>query len=166
MQSCRRVALDHSGTIFSARFTALAFVFTFCLAFALLPSIANAQLDVTAHPDISLTANEAGYTSGSIVSGGNVVSYSSGVNWQITVLSLNPDLGLSTDGLYTKPLSDLRWKLSSSSTWNALTTSDVLVQTGAAGSDSISMDYEFLFAWAADRPGTYGTTVQFTITAT
>ena len=130
---------------------------------AALPALA--QFDVTAHGDISLTATETSFLNGQHDSYNNTVSYSASGNWAVYVCSLDADLGLSNDGFYTKPLSDLQWKRSSLSSWNTMTTSDVQVMTGAAGTSSFDVDYRFLLSWSLDRAGAYGATIQYTITA-
>lgn len=133
------------------------------IAAAAIPALA--QFDVTAHGDISLTATESHFFAGECLSQNNTINWSAAANWQVSVRSLDADLGLSDDGFYTKPLSDLQWKRSSLSSWNTMTTSDVQVMTGAAGSSSFDVDYRFLLSWSQDSAGAYGATIQYTITA-
>jgi hypothetical protein len=127
---------------------------------------AHAYVNVTVHGDISLTATEAAFTAGRMNSTGHPISYNCNENWTIYVRSLDPDLGLSDDGQYTKPLSDLRWKRSAASTYNIMTTTDAFVRSGSNNNGSFNVDYRFRLAWANDRKGTYGATIQYTITAT
>ncbi len=149
------------------RLAAVALLGTAAVLSALLTASlrADAQFDVVVHSDVVLTATDSSFIAGECLSLNNAIAWNASANWEITVRSLNADLGQSNDGFYTKPLSDLQWKLSSQSSWNAMTTSDVQVTTGAAGSSSFDVDYRFLLSWALDRPGTYGATIQYTITA-
>ena len=127
----------------------------------------SAQQTITAHGDVNLTATAADFDAGEKISTNNTINWTSGVAWEVTVKSLDANLGQSDDMTYTKPLSDLQWKLSSGSIWASITTSDVTVQTGSpnGGSGSFDVDYKFLLAWASDKPGSYGATLQYTITA-
>jgi hypothetical protein len=132
---------------------------------AVTPAPAQAQFDVTVHGDVSLTATETSFLNGYHDSYNNTITYSASGLWVIYVCSLDADLGQSDDGFYTKPLSDLEWKRSSQSSWNAMTTSDALVRGGPAGASSFDMDYRFLLSWSQDSAGAYGATIQYTITA-
>jgi hypothetical protein len=122
---------------------------------------------ITAHSDVNLNALTTDLDAGEKVSSNNTIDWTSGVDWQVHIKSLDANLGQSDDLVYTKPLADLQWKLSSGGTWTAVTTSDVLVIADIAGggSGSFDMDYKFLLSWANDRPGTYGATLQYTISA-
>jgi hypothetical protein len=93
------------------------------------------------------------------------VLWSSDSNWIIYVQSLDPNLGTSYQGGYTKPLSDLRFKLSSDSTYIPVQyLVDQPVNTGTAGNSSFSTDWKVLLNWTADRPGDYHAQLRFTIT--
>ena len=142
-------------------------VLALLFAFSIIPgNPAEAAQTISAHSDVSLTATAADYNAGEKVSANNAIDWTSDADWVVTVTSLNANLGQSDDLIYMKSLSDLLWKLSAGSTWAAMTTSDVTVQTGStgSGSGSFNVDYKFLLSWALDRPGTYTTTLQYTIT--
>ena len=122
---------------------------------------------ITAHADVNLIANVTDFDAGEKVSSDNTMNWTSDVDWVVTVKSLDANLG-QDDGLtYTKPLGDLLWKLSINSTWTALTTSDATVTSEGVGggSGNFDMDYKFLLAWSLDKVGSYGATLQFTISA-
>ena len=94
------------------------------------------------------------------------VYWTSDVGWDITVRSSDASLGMSTDGLYEKPLGDLQWKLSGDSVWTPMTQDDTEVDTSAdpgSGSGMIVMDFKVLLGWAQDKPGDYGADLVFTI---
>jgi hypothetical protein len=89
---------------------------------------------------------------------------SSTVDWDIFVCSLDPDLGMSTDGLYTKSLADLRWKLSSGSSWTPMTQIDTEVTFGYDTGPGVTyIDVRVLLNWVQDRPGSYQADLLFTI---
>ena len=122
---------------------------------------------ITAHSNINLNATVTDFDTGEKVTSNNTMNWTSDVDWVVTVKSLDANLG-QDDGLtYTKPLGDLLWKLSSNSTWTAITTSDATVTSDVfgGGSGNFDMDYKFLLAWSLDLPGSYGATLQFTISA-
>ena len=128
-----------------------------------LPQITSAAQDVTAHSQINLTVADTDFNAGNKLSSGYTVNWTSGEDWEITIKSLDLNLGDSTDSNYTKPLSDLQWKLSTSETWNTMTTNEVTVNTGSQGNESVTIDYRVLLSWASDKPGSYGSTIEFKI---
>jgi len=143
------------------------YIIVILLAFTGLPGIpAQAAQSITAHSGVSLNATAFDFDAGEKVSANNAIDWTSDVDWVVTVKSLNANLGQSDDLTYIKPLSDLLWKLSAGSSWTEVTTSDVTVQSGSVGggSGSFDVDYKFLLSWSLDKPGTYTTTLQYTIT--
>jgi hypothetical protein len=135
------------------------------LSVLLTPSPSFAAQSVTAHSDISLTATHWDFIATQKVTMSHTVTWSSDSAWEITIKSLDADMGLSDDGQYTKPLSDLEWKTSPVGSWTTMTTTDATVKTGAAGSGDFDLDYKIWLSWSSDSAGTYGCTLQFTITA-
>ncbi|MFI5234557.1 MAG: hypothetical protein ACHQXA_02495 [Gemmatimonadales bacterium] len=72
----------------------------------------------------------------------------------------------------TKPVSDLQWRRADLGTWNSLTTSDVQVEqramVRATTNDpwSNQVFFRVLLSYANDAPGSYSTSVIFTLTIT
>lgn len=119
---------------------------------------------ITAHGDISITAGELEFNQGYALSSRNYIYWTSSVPWRVTVLSLEPNLGTSDDGQYVKPLSDLHWKLSGIPNWTPIRTDEeVVIESDEKGQGRFQVDYRLLLGWERDRPGTYGTTLRYTI---
>jgi hypothetical protein len=94
----------------------------------------------------------------------NTVSYKADDDWKITVKSQNSSLGTSSDGTYTKALSDLSFKRSTASAWTTMTQQNQILKTGTThGQGSFYIDFRARLRWAYDRPGNYGCTLLFTI---
>jgi len=123
----------------------------------------SAVQSITVHGDVSLTATASDFNAGEKQQLYNNIQWSSDTYWIITVKSLNADLGQSDDLSYTKPLSDLEWKLSGPASWKSMTTTDATVKLGSAGSGSFNVDYTVLLSWANDKKGNYSATIQYTI---
>ena len=140
------------------------FAVLFTLLF-LLAVPASAVETITVHSDVNLNATTTDLDAGEKTSTNNTINWTADVDWIVTVKSLDANLGQSDDLAYTKPLSDLLWKLSSNPTWTTLTTTDATVTSGGVGggSGNFDVDYNFLLTWSNDRPGTYDATLQYTI---
>ena len=136
------------------------------LGFALMHNVAWAAQTITAHSNVNLSATVADFNAGEKVSSNNTVDWTSDVDWRLDIRSLSSDLGDSDDLSFTKPLSDFLYKLSSSSSWVAITTTWATVNTGTVppGTGSINFDYKFLLSWVMDKPGTYTANLEFQIT--
>lgn len=66
----------------------------------------------------------------------------------------------------TKPAADLKWSTASNGTFNALTTTDVLVLGGSAtASIATTLYFETLYNWTLDTPGNYSLAVILTLTS-
>lgn len=94
------------------------------------------------------------------------VWWESDTAWVITVESLDPNLGGSDDGSYTKSLDDLEFKLhkATGNRWITMLEQPQVLDEGTnTGSGTIYVDWRMLLSWTADRPGLYGTTLLFTI---
>ena len=66
----------------------------------------------------------------------------------------------------TKPAGDLSWSTTSNGTFNALSTSDATLVTGAAtASNATTLYFQTLYDWALDTPGNYSQTIVLTLTA-
>ena len=66
----------------------------------------------------------------------------------------------------TKPAGDLKWSTASNGTFNALTTTDVNLVTGAATASNVTTLYfQTRYAWTLDTPGNYSLAVVLTLTS-
>jgi hypothetical protein len=66
----------------------------------------------------------------------------------------------------TKPAADLKWATASNGTFNALTTTDVLLVGGAAtASNATTLYFQTLYNWTLDTPGNYSLSVILTLTS-
>ena len=66
----------------------------------------------------------------------------------------------------TKPAADLKWSTASNGTFNALTTSDVNLVTGAATASNVTtLFFQTLYNWTLDTPGNYSLSVVLTLTS-
>jgi hypothetical protein len=65
-----------------------------------------------------------------------------------------------------KPAADLKWSTASNGTFNALTTSDVNLVTGAATASNVTtLFFQTLYGWTLDTPGNYSLSVVLTLTS-
>ncbi len=129
----------------------------------LTPSTVQAAQSITEHAPVNMTATASDFNAGEKVAPNNLIQWTSDIAWIITVKSLDSDLGQSNDFSYTKPLSDLKWKRSTWPFWLTMTTTDANVSAGSSGSGQFNVDYKVLLSWSADIPGSYGATIQYTI---
>jgi len=66
----------------------------------------------------------------------------------------------------TKPAADLKWSTASNGTFNALTTTDVLLVGGSAtASSATTLYFQTLYNWTLDTPGNYSLAVILTLTS-
>ena len=78
--------------------------------------------------------------------------------------SVDPDLGISDDARYIKPLDDLRWKLSEEPVWLPVSRDAEEIDWSAeTGSGVIYIDVMVLLDWLTDAPGEYHADIVFTI---
>ncbi|MCK4719679.1 hypothetical protein KAU08_03410 [bacterium] len=115
--------------------------------------------------DINLgTVGENEFNDGYAFIPSHAIFWESDISWRITISSYDPDLGMSDDGTYIKPLSDLLWKLSDEETWLPVTQEEEELEWGTETGDGvIYVDFAVLLAWMKDVPGQYGTELIFTI---
>ena len=118
--------------------------------------------------DMSLgPATEDDYVAGQIYIHAQPISWQSDVPWRITVRSVNPNLGVSDDGSYIKPLTDLMWKLSDDVTWTPLTQEENEIKYSPdTGQGVVYVDFLLTLDWLKDIPGNYGAELVFTIGGT
>ena len=111
------------------------------------------------------TAGENDFFAGQMLVRYHPVYWESDTPWIITVRSLDADLGMSDDGVYTKPLGDLQWKLSDERHWIEMRQDEEEVDSSSVtGSGAVTLDFRALLRWKQDRPGDYRATLRFTIT--
>jgi hypothetical protein len=66
----------------------------------------------------------------------------------------------------TKPAGDLKWSKVSTGPFNALTTADITLTTGAATASNVTTLYfQTLYDWLLDTPGNYSLPVVLTLTS-
>jgi hypothetical protein len=66
----------------------------------------------------------------------------------------------------TKPAGDLKWSTAPNGTFNALSTTDVLLVGGSAtASSSTTLYFQTLYGWTLDTPGNYSLSVILTLTS-
>lgn len=145
------------------------YVLTFLLVLISLPSWTSA-----AHADQFVTANrvnlgiagEEGFMAGYILVPRLPVFWESDVPWRLTVSSFSPDLGLSNDASYNKPLEDLQWKISEEQVWQPLSQdAEELIWSSETGSGVIYIDVMVQLDWLRDTPGDYHADIILTIEA-
>jgi hypothetical protein len=66
----------------------------------------------------------------------------------------------------TKPAADLKWSTAPNGTFNALTTTDVVLVGGAATASSpTTLYFQTVYGWTLDTPGNYSLAVILTLTS-
>jgi hypothetical protein len=66
----------------------------------------------------------------------------------------------------TKPAADLKWSTAANGTFNALTTTDVLLVGGpATASSPTTLYFQTVYGWTLDTPGNYSLAVILTLTS-
>jgi len=86
--------------------------------------------------------------------------------WSVQISGATATWSASSGAWASKPVSDLRWSLSSTGATTAMSVTPVTVTSGAATSGSASTTVYLRPAvhWATDKPGTYTIGVTFTLT--
>ena len=109
-----------------------------------------------AFADPSVLDFDVGYTdhSGTLVS---IRSRPAGTAWELRIRG-----DAATLGGYGKPLGDLLWRTSTSTTWTPLAGTDQTVVQGQGDAD-ITVFFRMRLAWAADAPGSYGAAISFSV---
>jgi len=118
--------------------------------------------DITVGP---ATADD--FVAGGIYVHAQPIFWQSDEPWRITVRSLDPNLGISDDGTYIKPLSDLVWKMSDDVTWTPITQEEQEIDWSSETVEGvIYIDFVLTLDWLMDIPGNYGAELVFTISGT
>lgn len=135
-------------------------------AFLVVSPPASAQ-QIVSISDISIGPVDAeDFVAGGIYIQAQPVYWESDIPWQITVRAGQSNLGVSDDGTYTKPLSDLYWKLTDDETWNPMTQEENEIEFGwEPGEGVIYIDFALSLDWMRDIAGDYGAEIIFTIQA-
>lgn len=83
--------------------------------------------------------------------------------WTLCVRVNTATMGVSTQGTYTKPVSDLQIKESGQpdAAFRSVTQTEQVIAT-YTGKTGVSLDIRILLAWTSDEPGTYGTNLILT----
>jgi hypothetical protein len=136
------------------------------LLFLILSPSASAQQTIS-FSDISIgPASADDFVSGQLYIQAEPIYWESDTPWRIFVRSVQPNLGVSDDGTYIKPLSDLMWKLSEDEVWNPMTQEENEIDFGSEpGEGVIYIDFLFSLDWMRDIAGDYGAEIVFTIQA-
>lgn len=93
------------------------------------------------------------------------LAISGNVNWKVAVRSEEPTLGISEDGEYEKPVSDLMVRCSGNSFgYQSVSTSPSTIFEGGKGTYNRGLDYKTEFDKAQYKPGFYEATLIYTIT--
>jgi len=122
----------------------------------LLPIPVRAEQSISVN-DINFgIAGEDDFFNGYILVQSHPIFWSSDTGWRITVHSADPNLGVSDDGTYVKPLSDLLWKLSDEEAWIPMTQDPEEVDWSENGGEGvIYVDFAIQLDWHRDFPGHY-----------
>ena len=87
--------------------------------------------------------------------------------WSVQISGSTATWSASSGAWASKPVSDLRWSLSSTGATTAMSVTPATVTSGSASSGSASTTVYLRPAvhWATDKPGTYTIGVTFTLTS-
>jgi len=92
-----------------------------------------------------------------------VLNAASNIPWTVKVHAVEPDMGTSYDGSYTKPISDFMVRADGGSFFS-ISTFDQVLASGTRGSYLLSVDYRVKVEEETHKDGDYGLTLIYTIT--
>ena len=92
------------------------------------------------------------------------VKWESDAAWLVIIEAVDAELGISDDGKYYKPLSDLQFRLSQNNTWIELRQQAQEFARGERGKGTFTVDWRVLLDITKDRPGRYRAELRLTIT--
>jgi len=92
-----------------------------------------------------------------------VLEARSNIPWTVKVQALETDMGRSTDGSVSKPLSDFQLRANDGA-YVTLSPFARTLASGEPGSQTLSVDYRVSVDPETYRPGDYGVTLLYTIT--
>jgi len=138
------------------------------------PQVLNLGIDTNAI-SMNFIASDYNASTGAAtktLSSGNTLSVTTNKGWTVSLkantaaFSFVPSAG-DTDP--SKPCGNLSYKLSSGSSYSAITTSNVAVKSGSRGGsstagNSFAMDYQLTSNLSTDPPGTYTLAIVYTLT--
>ncbi len=87
----------------------------------------------------------------------------SNIPWTVRVHALEPNMGMSDDGTYVKPLSDFSLR-ANGSPYFSITSFDQTLASGGVGAHPLIIDYKVKTEKESYKSGDYGLTLVYTIT--
>lgn len=129
-----------------------------------LPTAVHAEQLVSTNQSNLIIVGEEEFMAGYFLIPGLPIFWESDEPWRLTVSSVDPDLGISDDARYIKPLDDLRWKLSEEQVWLPVSRDlEEIDWSTETESGVIYIDVMVLLDWLTDAPGEYHADIVFTI---
>jgi len=115
--------------------------------------------------DLSLgIAGEEEFLAGYVLVPRLPVFWESDTPWTLSVSSLDPDLGVSNDASFVKPLGDLLWRLSDEEVWRPMSQDpQELTWSFEMGAGVIYIDVLVRLDWLSDAPGIYRADIVFSM---
>ena len=130
------------------------------------PAGAPAEQAVTVSDYNAGMISEVDFQAGYHLIPGIPILWESDTAWRLAVSSVDPDLGISNDASYVKPLNDLMWKLADEDIWLPLSREpEEVTWSTETGSGVIYIDVLVLLDWLEDAPGDYRVELVFTLEA-
>ncbi|HDS30737.1 MAG TPA: hypothetical protein ENN67_06810 [Firmicutes bacterium] len=131
---------------------------------AMYPTQSLAEASVSSNDMVYGIAGEKEFINGFALLRSHAIFWTSETAWRISVHSLDPHLGISDDGMYTKPLGDMVWKKSDEGDWKPMTQDFAEADWSTeSGEGVLYLDFAILLDWEKDTPGQYGARIVFTI---
>lgn len=130
----------------------------------MLPSRALADQVVTAGNLNVGMIGEEDFLAGYVIVPRLPIFWESDTPWTISVCSLTPDLGISDEADYAKPLDDLLWRQSDEQVWVPVSQDpEEVAWSLETGSGVVYIDVLVMLDWLTDAPGMYEGDILFTI---
>jgi hypothetical protein len=126
--------------------------------------VAATELSITVN-DINFgIVGEDEFLAGYALVPAHAIFLESDIPWRVTVRSLDPDLGMSDDGMYIKPLGNLLWKLTDEQSWQPMAQEPEEVDWSVdTGEGLVLVDFVVILDWEKDVPGEYEARIVFSI---
>jgi hypothetical protein len=134
-------------------------LFLFLSIFFVLPYVFAAQ-SISNQPVISISANANDFIHQK-ASVRHCIEWSSDEFWEMTLC--NSMAALQGNGLSSKSVEGIEWKISTSDKWLPLSYTESVICSGPKGSGLIYLDFHVLLSWSTAEPGRYGSTINFKI---
>ncbi len=139
------------------------------------PQVLSLAIDTNAVsiPFLSSDYNASTGAATKTVTGANTLSVTSNKSWTVNLKANTVAFSFTPSGGDTdpaKPAGNLSYKLSSGSSYAAITTANVALKTGSRGGtttagNSFPVDYQLTSNLSQDPPGTYSLALVYTLTA-